>query len=258
MLLKNKARRSALLDAIIADTALDYRFSEDSQPRMSEDTKAAADDAIARWNRCADEIDKWAAQKRKFANGYIGLRLHWSGAFACQFRQTEKAIRAGAQLPAAYWRAIGVLDDLAEHLPRGRTKLTVPPILIRWMADFIFLSMIPAKMLDRAAHQKGHIWDRRLRHTKRAKARKTQAFMAETALAIEDTQQEAEFELMLRDVVRRHRKMQADVRKDRIRSGDIDVAPPQIKVIRLKDRKSVMLMPPFKGGRRILPAKPQE
>jgi hypothetical protein len=247
-----KARRWAMMDQIITDTALDYRFDENSQPRTTDDLKPALDESISLWNQTADRIDKWAAQKPKFADGFIGLRLGWSDALSCKFRLTDGAKRAEAEMPVAAWRAIGVLDDLADH--KGTTKLTVSSDLLRWMADFIFLSMISPNVINRAAHQKGHIWDRRLRHTKRAKGRKAQAFMAEAALAIEDARQETGFLELLRDTIRRHRKMQADARSDR----DIDIGPPQVRIIRLDDHKGLMLMPPVKGGYRVRPKKHQE
>jgi hypothetical protein len=111
-----------MVEQIIIDTALGYRFDDNSRPRMSEDIKASVEDTIAQWNLFADQIDKWAAQKPKFADGFIGLRLGWSGALGCQFRLTEGAIRAGAQRGTAHWRAIGVLDDLAQDVARHPTK----------------------------------------------------------------------------------------------------------------------------------------
>jgi len=137
-------------------------------------------------------------------------------------------------MPTACWRAIGVLDDLAEHAAEG-TELTVPVELVRWMADGIFLSMIDPKLLDRAAHVKGHIWDRRLRHTKRAKGRRTQAFYAEAGLAAEDARLEAEFQSLLRETLRRDRKVRRDARLDRNLSDfDFSTAPPDVCVVRSK------------------------
>jgi hypothetical protein len=242
---QTKARRTAMIEQIITDTALDYRFDENSQPRTTDDLKPALDECILLWNRTADRIDKWAAQKPRFADGFIGLRLGWSDALSCKFRLTDGAIRAGAKTPAAYWRAIGVLDYLAEHIATGATKLTVPVELVRWMADFIFMSMADPKLFDRAAHQKEHIWDRRLRHTKRAKGRRTQAFYAEAGLAAEDARQEAEFQSLLRDTLRRDRKLCRDVRLDR-NNGDFDfsTAPPNVKIVQLGDHKGFMLVPP--------------
>src|SRR5262249_43447496 len=170
-----------------------YRFDENSQPITTDDIKPALDDCVTQWNEGDDELYKWAAQDPKFADFFTGLRFGWDGALACGFFLTDGAVRAGAELPAAYWRAIGVLDDLAEHVAKGATKLTVPPERIRWMSDFIFVSMLSPEVLDRAARTKGHIWDRRLRHTKRAKGRKQQAFYAEAALVTKDAQLEAEF-----------------------------------------------------------------
>jgi hypothetical protein len=241
---QTKTRRMAMLDQIITDTALDYRFDADGQPRTTDDMRAALDDYITWWDQNADHIDKWATQWPKFADGFIGLRLEWSGALNCQFRPTNGAVRAGAKLPAAYWRALGVLDDLAEHVARGATKLTVPVEVIQLMADAIFLFMIPQGLIDRAAHTKGHVFDRRLRHTKRAKARRHQAFYAEAGLAAEDSRQEAEFQSLLRETLRRDRKLRRDVRLDRNNADfDFSTAPPRVKVVQLGNHRGFMLLP---------------
>src|SRR5438067_9039340 len=92
------SRRGAMIEQIITDTALDYRFDDNSQPRTTDTIKAAADDSIALWNDTADRIDKWIAQANpKFAEGYVGLRLGWSGALTCKFRLTDAAVRSGAE-----------------------------------------------------------------------------------------------------------------------------------------------------------------
>jgi hypothetical protein len=255
-------RRMAMIGDIITDMALGHRFDDKGQPATSEKIKVGFNGCMTLWNETADRIDKWAAKlpDSKFADGFVGLRLRLTDAWECKFCLTDKAIRTGAKLPGAYWRAIGELDRLAEHVAKG-SGLTVPVWRIQWMADFIFISMINPEVLDRAAHTKGHVWDRRLRHAKRAKARKAQAFYAEAALALEDTRQEREFQELLRDTVRRHHKMQADIRSDP-RSRDVDVGPPQVKrtniIVHLKDHRGLMLMPPVRGGRRVLPKKPQE
>jgi hypothetical protein len=77
---QTKARRAAMIEQIITDTALDYRFDEDQRPRTTDDLKPALDKSVTLFNQTADRIDKWAAQTLKFADGLIGLRCDWSGA----------------------------------------------------------------------------------------------------------------------------------------------------------------------------------
>jgi len=69
---QTKTRRTEMIEQIITDRALDYRFDDSGQPRTTDSQKAALDEIVAQWNSYADRIDKWAAQKPKFADGFIG------------------------------------------------------------------------------------------------------------------------------------------------------------------------------------------
>ena len=260
---QTKMRRGALIEQAIIDQALDYRFSETYterdngkrgkkreivarvvEPRTTESMKARYEHSIDLWNSTADLIDQKCG-RLKCGRPIVGVRIIRDGATSCRFEPAASA-----------WAALGTLDRLDAD-PASQDP-DLQPGIVRWMADFLFVALIPQSLFDRAAHTKGHIWDRRLRHTKQAKGRRRQAFIAEASLVLEEMRQGAEFQEFLRETLLRDRKVRRDARLDRnLADFDFSTAPPDVRVVQLADRKSFMLTPPPHGRAKRPPKHPK-
>jgi hypothetical protein len=251
---QNWMRRAALIEQAITDTALDYRFGDTYarrgkkekeilvvEPRTTKDLKEGWEHAIELWNSNADLID------RKSSKRIVGARVVRTGAMSARFEP--------ADVPRL-WTVLGTLDRLDAH--KASKDPDLEPGIVRWMADFLFISLIPQELIVRAAHTKGHIFDRRLRHTKRAKARRHQAFIAEASLVLEDARQQAEFQEGLRSAIRKDSKIRRDVRQDRnLADFDFSTAPPNVKIVQLGDHKGFMLTPAGHGRAKRSPKYPE-
>jgi len=248
---QNWMRRTALIEQAITDTALDYRFGDTYakrgkkdavvvEPNTTDKLKAGWEHTIDLWNSHADLIDRKCNRRRL-------PRIVRTGAGTARFEP--------ADVPQLWW-IVGYLDDLDAH--KASKDPDLQPGIVRWMADFLFMSLIPQNLIVRAAHTKGHIFDRRLRHTKRAKARRHQAFIAEASLVLEEARQQAEFQEDVRSAIRKDSKMRRDVRQDRnLADFDFSTAPPNVKIVQLSDRKGFMLTPPRHGRAKRSPQYPE-
>jgi len=248
---QNWMRRLALIEQAITDTALDYRFGDTYakrgkkdalvvEPLTTKELKTGWEHAIDLWNSTADLIDRKCDRRRL-------PRIVRTGAMSARFEP--------ADVPQLWW-VVGHLDRLDAH--KASKDPDLQPGIVRWMADSLFMWLFPQELIDRAAHTKGHIFDRRLRHTKRAKARRRQAFIAEASLVLEDARQQAEFQEHLRSAIRKDSKMRRDVRQDRnLADFDFSTAPPEVKVVQLGDHKGFMLAPSSHGRPKRSPKYPE-
>jgi hypothetical protein len=214
-------RRANLIDGAIIYAALDLHAETDTLVPFGDHTMAV-------WNCHADMIDA------KFGRGFLGVRIERINAFTFRFQIIQprqrglfvplrgRNVPGVAGVPIVVWRAIGMLDDLAT---KSLIFLEAQPGVFAWMADVLFMSIIPGGLILREAGPRNSVWDRRLRKRESVKAQRRAIAYAEQLAELEQDQQRQSVRIYRADLLRRHRVLDRMIRLGRRLDPDLkDVA----------------------------------
>ena len=106
-----------------------------------------------------------------------------------------------------------MLDDLAAHplIFWGRTQ----PGVFAWMADLLFMAIIPEGLILLHAGPRNSIWDRRLRKRVSVQAQRREIAHAEQFADLEEDQRRQRARIYRTDLLRRHRELDRLIRAGR-------------------------------------------
>jgi hypothetical protein len=105
-----------------------------------------------------------------------------------------------------------MLDDLAA---KPLIFLEAQPGVFAWMADMLFMSAIPASLIQREAGSRNSIWHRRLRKKKLNIAKMREAFMREQLAELGEDQHWQYARSFRLDVLRHHKQLERLIRLGR-------------------------------------------
>jgi hypothetical protein len=199
---KTASRRTKLVEGAITSAALKHATE-------TEKLVPFGDDVIEVWNSYADRIDQ------EHGTGFVGCRIVRDNAFTFHFewpkqRPSVSIKRRNLQ----QWRTLGLLDDLASK-PLLLAKIEAQQQAIEWMADLLFMAMMPEALILREAGPRNSIWDRRLRKTKAAIAAKQALALQDQAIDLMEDQKKQGLTVGRRAIVRLHRLWERMLREDR-------------------------------------------
>lgn len=198
-------RRGDLIDSAIIHAALNLHTE-------TEKLVPPGQHATAVWNSRADMIDA------KFGSGFLGVRIEIINAFSYRFRLDRPDNGRTWRVPNGIWRAIGLLDDLAAH---PLIFWEAQPEIFAWMADLLFMSVIPEGLILLHAGPRNSIWDRRLRKRKSVQALRAAIAHAENLADLEEDQRRQRARIYRTDLLRRHYDLERLIRLGRRLDSDL-------------------------------------